>query len=104
MDFPLGIAGLSTSALAMRLVSDLPVPDTTVTLTQNGTGGAATATAGIASTRRGNATAWLGLTGRSPAGDWQLTVGSAADPLFKSAQLDDILLVISWTGQSPVWT
>jgi hypothetical protein len=104
VDFPLGIDGLSTGALAVRLVSGQPVPDTVVTLTQDGVGGNATATGGIASTRRGNASAWLGLTGRTPAGDWQLTVGPGADPLFTAGQLDDILLVVSWTGRSPAWT
>ncbi|MBO0868152.1 MAG: hypothetical protein J2P15_06265 [Micromonosporaceae bacterium] len=104
VDFPLGIEHLSTAAVAVRLVSDEPVPDTVVTLTKSGTGGDATATGGIASTRRGNATAWLGTVGRTPTGDWQLSLGSDVDPLFKSGQLNDILLVISWTGQAPAWT
>jgi hypothetical protein len=101
VDFPLGIEGLSTAAVAVRLVSDQAVPDTVVNLTQAGTGGDATATNGIASTRRGNASAWLPTIGNSPAGDWQLTVGPDT---FRAGDLDDILLVISWTGQSPAWT
>ncbi|MGI5461010.1 hypothetical protein ACQEWB_49225 [Streptomyces sp. CA-249302] len=104
IDFPLGIDSLSTAAVTVHLSSGAPVPDTTVTLTHGQTGGTATATNGIASTRRGNATAWIPLCGPSPAGTWQLTFGSDSAPLFASGALDDIVLVIGWTGQAPTWT
>ncbi|MER5430166.1 neuraminidase-like domain-containing protein [Streptomyces sp. NPDC002588] len=105
VDFPLGIEAMSTAAVAVRLSSSGAVlPDTVVTLTRGTAGGAATATNGIASTRRGNAAAWIPLCGPGPAGDWQLTFGSDAAPLFASGDLDDIILVVSWTGQAPIWT
>src|SRR5204862_3911286 len=39
LDFPLGISSLSTAAVAVRLSSDTPVPDTVVTVTRGGLGG-----------------------------------------------------------------
>jgi hypothetical protein len=39
----------------------------------------------------------------SPVGDWQLSFSDDARPLFESGDLDDVLLVISWTGQAPTW-
>ncbi|WP_030322685.1 neuraminidase-like domain-containing protein [Streptomyces sp. NRRL B-3229] len=104
VDFPLEIDSLSTAAVAVRLSSRTPVPDTAVTLTHGPSTGTATTTNGIASTRRGNATAWIPLCGPAPTGPWQLTFGSEAAPLFTSGALDDIVLVISWTGQAPAWT
>ncbi|WP_158711559.1 Tc toxin subunit A-related protein [Streptomyces xylophagus] len=104
VDFPVGIEALSTAAVAVRLSSGGTVPDTVVTLTRGAAGGAATATNGIASTRRGNAASWVPLCGPPPAGDWHLTFGSDAAALFASGDLDDIVLVVSWTGQAPTWT
>ncbi|MDH6222812.1 hypothetical protein M2283_010164 [Streptomyces pseudovenezuelae] len=104
IDFPVGVEALSTAAVAVRLSSGGTVPDTVVTLTRGTAGGAATATNGIASTRRGNAASWVPLCGPPPAGDWHLTFGSDAAALFASGDLDDIVLVVSWTGQAPTWT
>ncbi|MFJ3779871.1 hypothetical protein ACIPX0_50265 [Streptomyces sp. NPDC090075] len=103
IDFPLGVDGLTTAAVAVRLSSDGAVPDTAVTLLHGAAGGTATTTDGIAGTRRGNATAWTACLGTSPAGDWQLTFGSAAGDLFDSGTLDDVLLVLTWAGQAPAW-
>ncbi|MFI9581331.1 hypothetical protein ACIHCQ_05695 [Streptomyces sp. NPDC052236] len=103
VDFPVGIDDLAAAAVAVRLSSDATVPETTISLRHGAAGGTATATNGIASTRRGNATAWTSFLGTSPAGDWQLSFGSEASALFDSGALDDILLVLSWTGQGPAW-
>ncbi|MHC3469376.1 Tc toxin subunit A-related protein [Streptomyces sp. 7R007] len=103
VDFPVGVEALSTASVTVHLSSGDPVPDTVVTLTRGGAGGAATATGGIAGTRRGNATAWLPLCGSAPAGDWRLGFGPDAAALFASGALDDITLVIGWIGQAPVW-
>jgi len=103
LDFPLGIGNLTTSAIALRLSGSQPVPDTVVTLRRGADGGDATATGGTASTRRGNAAAWVPLVGTPPAGDWQLSVPADATPLFDTGALDDIVLIISWTGRSPAW-
>jgi hypothetical protein len=101
-DFPLGIANLATAAVAVRLVDQDPVPDTTLTLRRGSVGGDALTSGGIASTRRG-AAAWLPLVGPSPAGDWQLGFGADADALFTSGALEDIVLVVSWAGRAPAW-
>ncbi len=103
IDFPAGISDISTAAVAVQLSSDGTVPDTVVSLHRGSAGGDATATGGIASTRRGSAVGWNSLLGASPAGDWQLGFGADAQAPFGSGALDDILLVISWTGQAPMW-
>jgi len=103
VDFPATIEELATASVAVRLASDDTVPDTVVSLHRGVAGGDATATNGIASIRRGNAAAWSALCGAGPAGDWQLSFGGDAAALFGTAGLDDILLVISWTGQAPAW-
>jgi len=103
LDFPLGVGNLATSAIGLRLSCSQPVPDTIVTLRRGTAGGDATATAGTASTRRGNASAWVPLIGTAPAGDWQLSFAADAEPLFGTGALDDIVLIISWAGRSPVW-
>jgi hypothetical protein len=102
-DFPLAIEAITTAALAVRLASSGTVPGTVVSLHRGTAGGQATTTGGIASTRRGNAASWSALYGTTPAGDWQLSFGSDAAALFASGALDDILLIISWTGQAPAW-
>ncbi|WP_405820220.1 hypothetical protein OG241_32075 [Streptomyces sp. NBC_01390] len=104
VDFPIGIDDIATAAVAVRLSSDATVPDTVVSLRKGAAGGTATAADGIASTRRGNATTWASFLGTSPAGEWRLGFDREAGGLFDSGALDDILLVVSWTGQAPAWT
>ena len=103
VDFPVTFEAITTAAVAVRLASSNPVPATVVSLHRGTAGGLATTTDGIASTRRGNAASWSALYGTSPAGDWQLSFGSDAAALFAAGGLDDILLIVSWTGQAPVW-
>jgi hypothetical protein len=104
VDFPATITQLATANVAVRLASAVAVPDTVVSLHRGGAGGDATAIDGIASTRRGNAAAWTALAGSTPVGDWQLGFGADATALFAAGQLDDVLLVVGWTGQGPAWT
>jgi hypothetical protein len=104
VDFPVGISGLATTAVAVGLSGPGATTPTTVSLQRGTDGGAATTSNGIASTRRGNAASWAPLYGSSPVGDWQLSFGADAAAQFQPGQLDDIVLVISWTGQSPLWT
>jgi hypothetical protein len=103
VDFPAAIEAITTAAVAVRLASSDAVPGTVVSLHRGTAGGEATTTDGIASTRRGNAASWSALYGTTPAGDWQLSFGSDAAALFASGGLDDILLIISWTGQASAW-
>jgi hypothetical protein len=74
-----------------------------VTLQRGVIGGAATTADGIAGTRLGNADAWRPLCESSPVGDWQLSFGPEANSLFASGSLEDILLVVGWSGQAPIW-
>jgi hypothetical protein len=104
VDFPIDIEELTTAGVAVQLASRGPVPATAVSLTRGTAGGTATTFGGIASTRRGNAASWSGLYGTTPAGDWQLSFGADAAALFDADALDDIVLIISWTGQKPAWT
>jgi hypothetical protein len=103
VDFPATIEAITTAAVAVRLAGSGSVPGTVVSLHRGTAGGEATTSDGIASTRRGNAASWSALYGTPPAGDWQLSFGSDAAALFASGALDDILLIISWTGQAPAW-
>ena len=103
VDFPIGIEGLTTAAIAVQLTSREPVPATVVSLTRGTAGGAATTFGGIASTRRGNAASWSSLYGASPGGDWRLSFDASAAALFEAGALDDIVLVVSWGGQAPAW-
>lgn len=68
-------------------------------------GGPARSIDGIISTRRGNAEAWLSMIGLAPAGTWQLvlTDSDEAGNLFRDEQIEDILLVINYEGQTPAW-
>lgn len=102
VDFPITIEELGTGSVGLQLVGT-GLPDTVVTLHHNGIGGDATATGGIASTRRGNAAPWIPLRGTVPVGDWQLGFGAGAGPLFDSGQLEDVLLIVGWTGKAPAW-
>jgi hypothetical protein len=103
-DFPPGVQGLATSSLVVQLVGAGPVPDAAITLTRGAVGGDALTTGGVAGTRRGNATAWTPLIGSDPTGEWTLSFTGAAGDLFADGLLDDIVLIVSWTGTAPAWT
>jgi hypothetical protein len=80
-------------------------------------GGAARTIDGTISTRRGNGSTWLPLTGggagtggRAPFGTWELSLrnpnAAQAQQLrdwFGRDLIEDILLVISYAGQTPPW-
>jgi hypothetical protein len=68
-------------------------------------GGGATTIDGMISTRRGNAGAWIPMTGRSPFGEWELALPTTATvkDYFKEEQISDILLVISYGAETPAW-
>jgi hypothetical protein len=66
---------------------------------------------GVISTRQGNGGAWLPVFGgRSPFGEWELSLRAAAagtneqiQGWFKDEKIDDILLIISYAGQTLPW-
>jgi hypothetical protein len=59
----------------------------------------------VFSTRRGNASAWLPIVGQGVAGNWTLSLPNTAATanLFQNGQIQDILFVITYAAQTPVW-
>jgi hypothetical protein len=68
-------------------------------------GGSATSIDGIISTRRGNAGSWTAMIGKSPAGEWELALPNTEEmnKQFKTEAIEDILLVITYSGRTPEW-
>ena len=68
-------------------------------------GGEATSVDGVVSTRRGNAGSWFAMLGKAPQGQWQLSLPNTPEVrrLFKNEEIDDILFVITYEGQTPAW-
>jgi hypothetical protein len=69
------------------------------------TGGAATSFDGVISTRRGNAGSWLGMQGKKPFGKWELALPNTEEMRnrFRNEEIEDILFVITYSGQTPEW-
>lgn len=73
-------------------------------------GGGATAPAdGIVSTRRPNGSGWQSLLADSngqlvqPVGSWELALAPSAKELLVAGKIEDIVLIISYAGQTPAW-
>jgi hypothetical protein len=68
-------------------------------------GGSATSIDGVISTRRGNAGSWTAMLGKSPAGEWELALPNTEEirNRFKNEDVEDILLVITYSGRTPKW-
>jgi Tc toxin complex TcA C-terminal TcB-binding domain/Salmonella virulence plasmid 65kDa B protein len=73
-------------------------------------GGAATSVDGVISTRRTNGNAWLPITKSVPVGEWELSLrfdepGKDREirDLFEKEEIEDILLVITYSGRTPEW-
>lgn len=68
-------------------------------------GGLASSIDGIISTRRGNAGTWQMMQTRNPVGNWELTLPSTAEmkSRFKNEEINDILLVLTYSGRTPDW-
>ena len=97
-------------AVARAPRSNFEIGGTQLVLTPEGetiaVGGAVEGTVdGLISTRRGNASAWIPLIGKSPAGAWQLTLPDTPEMKnrFKNDELEDLLLVLTYEGRSPAW-
>ncbi|MEU2614197.1 neuraminidase-like domain-containing protein [Micromonospora sp. NPDC007271] len=102
VDFPMHMTSVTTAAVGVHLIDSATVPATVVGLRRGTSGGDATTTNGYASSRLANAPAWTGLLGASPVGEWQLTVRN--DALFNGGGgLQDVLIIVGWTGQAPAW-
>jgi hypothetical protein len=67
-------------------------------------GGGAATNDGIASTRRGNAGAWTTMIGKAPFGDWELALPTQdVRDYFEEDRINDLLLVLSYSGEAPAW-
>jgi Tc toxin complex TcA C-terminal TcB-binding domain/Bacterial Ig domain len=62
-------------------------------------------TDGLISTRRGNASAWIPLIGKSPLGAWEITLPNTEvmRNRFENEEIDDLLLVLTYSGRTPAW-
>jgi hypothetical protein len=62
-------------------------------------------TDGLISTRRGNASAWVPLIGKSPLGAWEITLPNTEvmRNRFENEEIDDLLLVLTYSGRTPAW-
>jgi len=68
-------------------------------------GGGANSIDGVISTRRGNASSWLEIIGKAPFGEWELSLPNTDEvkKRFKNEEIEDILFVITYSGQTPKW-
>lgn len=112
-DFPKNLDFLRIQHVALYFAgkdgSQIEVPLVTLHFTEASSpaalGGTAATTEGLISTRRGNAGGWAIMIGKSPIGQWQLTLPNDFQTrnLFDGNQLEDILLVITYRAETPAW-
>jgi hypothetical protein len=113
-DFPPNIDELAIQSVLLHFVhaDNQTFEVSNVSLTVAAVGGAAASIDGTISIRRGNASAWVPMVGRSPVGNWTLVLpdnpdtssGPGTRTLFQTGAIQDILLVITYTGKLPAWT
>jgi hypothetical protein len=68
-------------------------------------GGEVSTLSGMVNTRSGSAGSWLSMIGKPPFGEWELDVSNDPDILnhLKNEDIQDILLVITYTARTPQW-
>ena len=68
-------------------------------------GGPATSSDGVISTRRGNAPSWTEMIGSPPIGKWELALPNSEEirQMLGEGKIEDILFVITLSGQTPAW-
>ncbi|MGH7491837.1 MAG: Ig-like domain-containing protein [bacterium] len=73
--------------------------------TKDAVGSGASTIDGVISTRRWNGAGWNGMIGKTPAGEWELTLPNTEEitKRFKNEKIDDMLLVITYGGRTPAW-
>ena len=112
-DFPPNIEALKIQHVLLYFVrsnamsAEVPVSHLRYTAQEEaGTvGGSATSIDGIISTRRGNAGSWTSMIGKSPAGKWELALPNIEEirDRFGEEDIEDILLVITYSGRTSDW-
>jgi hypothetical protein len=66
-------------------------------------GGSATSAGGIISTRGASGANWVPLVGAEPVGEWELTFDPSAQGAFDDGEIEDVALVLSYSGRTPPW-
>lgn len=116
-DFPPNISNLKIKHVVLYFARadgvEIEIPVTHLRFTEkDGTGtvgGSATSIDGVISTRKGNASSWISMIGRSPYGTWELSLddnladGRAPVELLNNEEITDILFVITYSGNTPEW-
>lgn len=112
-DFPPNLDGIKIQQVVMYFArtegKSFEIPVTHLRYTEQGSagsvGGAADSIDGVISTLRGNASSWLAIQGKSPAGEWELALPNTDEirNRFKNEDIEDILLVITYAGRTPPW-
>jgi hypothetical protein len=111
-DFPPNLEDLRIQHVALYFARagnrSFEVPITHLRFTQQGggpVGGGATSVDGIVSTRRSNATSWTPMIGKSPVGEWELSLPNTQEMRnrFRNNEIEDILFVITYSGHTPGW-
>ncbi len=100
-DFPINSGTLSLANIAVRLSGKGATSGVSIGLSHGGTSATATTDSTSIASTRGSAASWVPFE-TTPLGEWQLSFDPTTEHLFSSGGLDDVLLVFSWTGQSPV--
>lgn len=114
-DFPPNIESLTIQQIVLYFAraagQSFEIPVTHLKFTEQSStgasvGGRATSKDGIISTRRGNASSWIPIIGKFPAGEWQLSLPNTDETKqrFRDEQIEDILFVITYSGRTPEWT
>lgn len=112
-DFPPNIDDLTIEQVLLYLAGPAEGTNGDISLTLSFTssdahgkvGGGSRTDEGVISTRRSNGNPWLAMKGKSPVGRWELTFPDTPDvrELFEQERIEDILLVITYSGYTPEW-
>jgi hypothetical protein len=112
-DFPPNLDNLKIAQVVLYFAradgKTFEVPVTSLTFTELGgagpVGGGASSVDGVISTRTGNAGGWMAMLGLSPFGDWKLALPNTEvmRNRFTNAEIEEILLVITFSGRTPAW-
>jgi hypothetical protein len=112
-DFPPNLDDLRIKEIVLCVAraagQTFPVTVTRLQFTPEGSagaiGGGATSSDGLMSTRAGNAGSWTAMVGTVPFGTWELAFPNSQEmkDRFSQELIDDILLVITYSGRAPEW-
>jgi hypothetical protein len=109
-DFPPNLENLSIQQIVLYFVGknipkEIFVEHLGFTDDYGRVGGSAVAYEGIISTRRSNGAGWMTMPGGSPVGMWELALPDEPEirAMFDRNEIEDIVLVITYSGELPAW-